>query len=1238
MKRFDHRGVPLNTEIIMKKIILFSILIGVSGFFNAQTLTASENYIYTRTYLDPVTTETPTAKQIQSVQYFDGLGRTKQQVSIKATVSGKDLVIPSEYDPSGRQTKSYLPVPVSSLNGAIQNVSGSSVNAYYDTSNAYSEALPENSPLGRVLKQAYPGAEWQMNTNNTVKFEYGTNSGSEVIRLKAVTAWNSTTLINEVSLSFAPDDDFTAGGYYKANTLIKKTTKDEDDKPTEVFTNTSGQTLLIRKVNNNKGTIQYLDTYYVYDEFGNLVLVVPPKAAFSTIAELNAHLNTLCYQYRYDQYNRLAEKKIPGKNYWESIVYDKQNRPVLTQDANQDANQWSFVKYDEMGRTVYSGLFASVASRASLQTTLNSMSSNALNNEARSETSFTAAGTAIYYTNNAFPTESLTVLSVNYYDSYPAGSPSVPASILQQSTLAQTPVSITSNGYTTSRSIKSLPTASYVKNIEDDSWSSSFIWYDRQTRPIGTYAKNYLGGYTRTESEIDFSGAILQTFVYHKRLNTDTEKVIRQRFIYDDQKRLKKQYHQVNTMPEELLAENTYNDLGQLVNKQVGNNLQSIDYTYNLRGNLIRVNDPANLGEKLFGYEIKFQNPVNIEAKYNGTITEVDWKTTTDNVLKRYDYRYDDLNRLTKGIYSEPEASVPGNDFYNETASYDTGGNILTLQRNAQGFSATAELIDNLTYTYTGNQLISVKDESGNYGGYPDTSGTEISYDDNGNMKDHQDKGIIQIDYNFLNLPDLIKFNRTYVPRFTGMELDYNVKTKYLYRADGVKLRKIYTYGTGKTNLETSTITDYLDGFQYEEKYTGSLSSPVLKFVPTSEGYYDFEKNQYIYTYTDHLGNVRLSYFKNSSGSARVLEENNYYPFGLKHTNNLTISAYNYQYNGKEYQKETAWNDFGARMYMSDIGRWGVIDPLAEQMRRYSPYNFAYNNPINFIDPDGMAPKRLTAASDDSPVDYQPGWTNPNWLNFKDTGYSDSYGFGNVSSGGGGSPLVNIILNFIRADSEGLGNFVNSDFEANGWHIIDALNLKDALTKLTKYLGNNQADNIYINAHGLVSERYVYDDNGELIPDSSSNGRNGYKVTGDTGFYTKLNVENILGTDLQQYISDKSKLSSGKLSSIDSLIGIGNYVKGGKNLIMGSCFSADDILFGTGLSSLVKSRDVFVNRDFSSIYVVKGKNIISFNNFINYNQTSREHYEHGWVWYRNGVATQTNFNIIMTKYGVKTIK
>jgi len=208
-----------------------------------------------------------------------------------------------------------------------------------------------------------------------------------------------------------------------------------------------------------------------------------------------------------------------------------------------------------------------------------------------------------------------------------------------------------------------------------------------------------------------------------------------------------------------------------------------------------------------------------------------------------------------------------------------------------------------------------------------------------------------------------------------------------VYRADGTKVKRLFG------DIETN----YLDGFQYKSTKSseaGSIGGPILidptevaemklRIIPTAEGYFDAVMNQYIYNYTDHLGNVRLSYsdtnkdgviqprqYNNPSCTGgtgpfdppmcidnwkpgEIVEVNSYYPFGLMHNYTATTqNAYQYKYNGKELQ-ETGMYDYGARMYMPEIGRWGVVDAMAERARRWNPYNYAYNNPIRFIDPDG---------------------------------------------------------------------------------------------------------------------------------------------------------------------------------------------------------------------------------------------------------------------------------------------
>ncbi|MBT2621901.1 DUF6443 domain-containing protein [Chryseobacterium sp. ISL-6] len=933
----------------MKKItILFSILF-VAGLSYAQTSpSTNENYVQTRTYLEEVTSSSPNAKQIQTVKYFDGLGRAKQSVNVKATPGGRDVVTPIVYDDFGRQTQNYLPIPqVGTQGGAIYSTPLNNATAIYGNEKIYSERILEKSPRARVKQLVPIGTNW---ATHPTQFSYSANAAGDVKKITTVTTWENGATSTAISYI----------GLYAANTLSKNISTDADGNTSIEFTNGLGQVVLVRKNDGGKD----LDTYYVYNEFGQLAYVIPPLAVTTSIPDQTT-LDNSCYQYHYDTLGRMVEKKLPGKG-WEFMVYDKADRLIMTQDTEmRKTGKWLITKYDKYGRSVYTGIIPG-GSRLSLQSQIGGL----VIEETRSTSGFTLNGMQVYYTNAKLPgIESL--MSAHYYDTYPSYSfnPVFPSLIFGQTVITDTQNSIVNT--------KSLSLMSVVKNIEDDNWTKSYVYYDAKGRSIGGYEINHLGGYTKTETELDFVGVPKQSKVHHKRLSTDTERIITQIFEYDSQNRLKKQWHQVDALPQELLSENIYNELSQLSQKKVGNNLQSIDYTYDIRGSVIKVNNPANLVGKLFGYELKYTNPANTSAKYNGTINEVDWKTTSDNILRRYIYTYDGVGRLKKGSYLEPNSSVPQNNFFNETIGYDMNSNITSLQRNGKSIAGTAELIDNLIYDYTGNRLNSIKDNSGNYGGYPDTSGATISYDDNGNMKNHVDKGILQIDYNFLNLPDYVKFDKTYVPRFPDMPGDFNVNTKYLYRTDGLKLRKIYTYGFGKTNIETSTITEYLSGFQYEgEDVGGKITSLPLKFLPTGEGYYNFENNKYIYNYTDHLGNVRLSYTKNGSGT-EIIEENNYYPFGLKHQgyNALTGNpAYKYQYNGKELQKETGWNDYGARMYMCDIGRWGVIDPLAESSRRFSPYTYALNNPISFIDPDGRKALIPNEASDMVPQDPRSGW------------------------------------------------------------------------------------------------------------------------------------------------------------------------------------------------------------------------------------------------------------------------
>ncbi|WP_412476757.1 DUF6443 domain-containing protein [Flavobacterium sp. TBRC 19031] len=959
----------------MKKI-LYSLL-----FLPIMVIgqTTTQNYVKTKTYKQPTTTSiaSPTPEQAtQTVTYFDGLGRPIQQNANAQSSSGKDIVTHIEYDAFGRQSMEYLPYV--SIQNDMLYISGetlktNTVQQYvtnYNDPVAFSEKLFEASPLNRVLKQGAPGSDWAVNGNHAIIFEYQTNITQDNVKYFAVTAtWDATKGLYDIpnSLSVSSYDPFQ---------LYKTITKDENwvsgnNNTTEEFKDKEGRVVLKRTYNN---TVKH-DTYYIYDQFGNLTFVLPPMVDTNQTITSTV-LDNLCYQYKYDHRNRLVEKKLPGKQ-WEFIVYDKLDRvvatgPTLSPFPDTEGQGWLITKYDAFNRQILTAwLMASSNINSTARASLQSLySAPALPvNEAKSTYPIVngADNFQTRYTNVAIPSTyatAYTVLTLDYYDEY-ASNLTVSPSLSGSPILGQ-PIYYNSNNKP-----KGLPTLKWVRLLESPTLynaEKSYVYYDFKGRPVTNVTNNYLNGYIKVDRELEImTGRVNRTETRTKRTANDPTLTVFDYFTYTNQDKSLGHTHKINnTGITQLLTYNTYNELGQLISKQVGGadvvnyiGLQKIDYSYNIRGWLKSINDvdalqKAGVPKDLFAFKINYnevENATNYNGKslFNGNIAETYWTTSNDDIKRKYGYFYDDLNRLTSAVYQKPNNTVPVTNSYNESLSYDKNGNIQNLQRNGDvddGINVVT--IDNLVYNYSGNNpnlLVSVSD-TGTSAGFNDVAGAvDYTYDNNGNMTADANKGITNITYNHLNLPTTVTFGTTGT-------------IDYLYNATGKKLKKVVTEGT---NVNT---THYLnDGYQYSQ--VGTTGAVVLDFFPHAEGYV---KNtvvnsanvySYIFNYTDHLGNVRLSYTKNqTTGNLDIIEENNYYPFGLKHKpyNYTSPTSYKYKYNGKEFQDEMGLNmyDYGARNYDPAIGRWMNIDPLAEQYRRWSPYTYCINNPMRFVDPDGM--------------------------------------------------------------------------------------------------------------------------------------------------------------------------------------------------------------------------------------------------------------------------------------------
>jgi RHS repeat-associated protein len=942
----------------MKKIFFFIVILPLL----TMSQSTDQNYLKSISFKKPTSAGTVDidnpAQAVVQISYFDGLGRPIQQVAHKQSNSGKDIVTHIEYDAFGRQTKEFLPFANTSASLNYMTSAATDLATFYSsynggTSNPLSEKQLESSPLNRVLKQAAPGDAWALGQGKEIKFDYQTNGFEEVKHFKLTANWDSSKgLYNPVIVQTS---------YYSANQLYKTITKDEnwtsgENNTTEEFKDKEGKVVLKRTYNNNEAH----DTYYIYDPYGNLTYVIPPLAEANASQE---NLNNLGYQYKYDYRNRLVEKKLPGKQ-WEFIVYDKLDRAVATGPAfspyGDQSIGWLITQYDVFNRVIQTGwkaMSVDETERASHQAAINSGS-------------------------NPFVLSANEVLTKNYYDNYTfTGAPNPMPSLVENQEMAT--------------NVKGLQTGSWVKVLDNASSTlgeTSYTLYDFKYRPVHTKTTNHLGGYTQVDTYLDWVGKTIYTLTKHTRTNDDTELVVKDMFEYTPQDRLALHKQQINNLPEQLLTKNTYDELGQLISKRVGGedvsgaaSLQTVDYSYNIRGWLKSINDVSNINSDLFAFTINYNEAETATPLFNGNISETFWKTSSDNIKRKYNYSYDNLNRLLQADYSK-EGSTTFNS-YLEHLSYDKNGSIQTLLRNGDMDTDGMQFvnpIDNLTYLYdqnNKNQLLRVFDATANPIGFKDdTNGLSINhdieenpdyaYDANGNMTRDDNKGITNITYNHLNLPVIIYF--------AG-----DNKITYLYNASGQKV------GKKVTQAGVTTTTDYLSGFQYKNN--------VLQFFPHAEGYVNATEEMvfmggtsyrfnYVFNYTDHLGNIRLSYSQDPSTNVlKIIEENHYYPFGLKHTGYnsdqmmyvkeasvlkikpkpaLFKTSNNYKYNGKELQEELGLNmyDYGARNYDPALGRWMNVDPLAEKMQNNSPYCYAFNNPIFFIDKDGQIPTPAEAA------------------------------------------------------------------------------------------------------------------------------------------------------------------------------------------------------------------------------------------------------------------------------------
>jgi RHS repeat-associated protein len=863
------------------------------------------------THLNDVLTNNNVSQIQQATQYIDGLGRPMQTIIKQASPNGNDLVTAQVYDEFGREQYRYLPFVSTQTTGNFitnpfiqQETFSQSQHPGEQVYYGYTQF--EASPLSRPLKSLAPGNSWA-GSNRGVSISYEFNEANEVALFILDASGNPLH-----------------NAFYNVGELYRTVNTDENGKRVMEYKDKEGKVLLKKvQIDNNPSFgvaganfhIGWLCTYYIYDDFGLLRHVLQPLlvealvTSFGTTAPwtiTSNQLNELCFSYTYDEKQRMITKKVPGadKVY---IVYDQRDRLVLTQDGNMRAtNQWLATAYDDFDRPTKTGLFATNLTHAQLiNNASNSFAYPALN-------TWTDVLSASFYDDyNLLPSEGF-IFNNNFVNLI--GS----AAITSPTTSHPYAMPLSATTYQT----KGMVTASWVKVLGSSIKIFALTIYDDYGRPLQVKTNNIFGGVDYVTNQTDFSGKPLVIHSQTNKAGTNpitTNQVVRN--TYDAAGRLTQTTHQLNNFTEVVIAKLTYDAMGQLAKKELGQKrngataysnspLETLDYTYNIRGWLKGVNEAylntnSNFdNSRWFGFQLSYDYGFGgavpaVAGLFNGNISGMIWKNRGSDKQRAYGFAYDNANRLLKGDFNEkiPALAVAGGNGYaqneginydmkmgdgiNYASAYDANGNIKRMQQWGLKLT-TSSLIDDLRYTYhnngTSNKLQNVSDVVNdintklgdfktsqkhltNIGGIKNTTTVDYTYDANGNLKKdlNKDIGNATVDgivYNYLNLPQTITIYNT----------SNGVKgtIQYVYDATGNKLQKIVTENAIGSTPAKTTKTTYMHGAVYEEVQGANPLEPNggLQFIATTEGRVRIRTMPtvtalYDYMLKDHLGNVR---------------------------------------------------------------------------------------------------------------------------------------------------------------------------------------------------------------------------------------------------------------------------------------------------------------------------------------------------------------------------------------------